>query len=125
MRTRQHICLPFSVTTKFIIYTQCIDVVAHTRNTDWRSDHHQHFFLESLSLHGQISIVLFLFRPATSSFLVIPSIAEPLVALPLLHYVLGDRVDRIFRIQGRMELSFFRVIVIIRIRLTRNDIISV
>ncbi|KAI5657320.1 hypothetical protein M9H77_26113 [Catharanthus roseus] len=56
---------------------------------------------------------------------VIPSIAEPLAALPLLHYVFGDRVDRIFRIQGSLELSFFQVIVIIRFRLTRNGIISV
>ncbi|KAI5682073.1 hypothetical protein M9H77_03301 [Catharanthus roseus] len=43
---------------------------------------------------------------------VIPSIAEPLAALPLLHYIF------------RLELFFFRVIVIIRFRLTRNDIIS-
>ncbi|KAI5649706.1 hypothetical protein M9H77_35711 [Catharanthus roseus] len=56
---------------------------------------------------------------------VIPSVAEPLAALPLLHYVFDDRVDRIFRIQGRMELSFFWVIVIIPFRLTRNGIISI
>ncbi|KAI5658225.1 hypothetical protein M9H77_27018 [Catharanthus roseus] len=56
---------------------------------------------------------------------VVPSVAEPLAALPLLHYVFGDWVDRIFRIQGSLELSFFRVIVIIRFRLTRNGIISV
>ncbi|KAI5657119.1 hypothetical protein M9H77_25912 [Catharanthus roseus] len=56
---------------------------------------------------------------------VIPSVAEPLTALPLLHYVFGDRVDKIYRIQGSLEFSFFRVIVIIRFRLTRNGIISV
>ncbi|KAI5650789.1 hypothetical protein M9H77_36794 [Catharanthus roseus] len=129
MRTKQCICLPFSATTKFIIYPQCIDVVARTRNSDWRSDHHLYFFLESLSLHDQIFIVLFLFRPATSSFLglyvVIPSVAEPLVALPLLHCVFGDRVDKVYRIWWSLELSYFRVIVIIRFRLTRNGLISV
>ncbi|KAI5663621.1 hypothetical protein M9H77_22944 [Catharanthus roseus] len=56
---------------------------------------------------------------------VIPSAAEPLAALPLLHYVFGYRIDRIYRVQGSFELSFFRVIVIIRFRLTRNVIISV
>ncbi|KAI5653893.1 hypothetical protein M9H77_31080 [Catharanthus roseus] len=56
---------------------------------------------------------------------VIPSVAEPLAALPLLHYVFSDRVDRIYRVQGSLKLSFFRVIVIIRFRLTRNGIISV
>ncbi|KAI5669455.1 hypothetical protein M9H77_19308 [Catharanthus roseus] len=55
----------------------------------------------------------------------IPSIAEPLAALLLLHYVFGDQVDRIYRVQGSLELSFFRVIFIIRFRLTRNGIISV
>ncbi|KAI5659595.1 hypothetical protein M9H77_28388 [Catharanthus roseus] len=39
---------------------------------------------------------------------VISSVAEPLDVLPLLHYVFGDRVDRIYRVQ-----------------LTRNGIISV
>ncbi|KAI5678280.1 hypothetical protein M9H77_09230 [Catharanthus roseus] len=56
---------------------------------------------------------------------VIPSTAEPLSALPLLYYVFGYRVDRIYRVQGSLELSFFQVIVIIRFRLTRNGIISV
>ncbi|KAI5673665.1 hypothetical protein M9H77_14029 [Catharanthus roseus] len=56
---------------------------------------------------------------------VIPSVAEPLATLPLLHYVFGDRVNRIYRFQESLELSFFRVIDIIRFRLTRNDIISV
>ncbi|KAI5656673.1 hypothetical protein M9H77_25466 [Catharanthus roseus] len=55
---------------------------------------------------------------------VIPSAAELLAALPLLHYVFGYRIDRIYRVQGSLELSF-RVIVIIRFRLTRNGIISV
>ncbi|KAI5659182.1 hypothetical protein M9H77_27975 [Catharanthus roseus] len=58
-------------------------------------------------------------------YVVIPSVVEPLVALPLLHYVFGDRVDRIYRIQGSLELSFFWVIVIIRFKLNRNSIISV
>ncbi|KAI5674366.1 hypothetical protein M9H77_14730 [Catharanthus roseus] len=56
---------------------------------------------------------------------VISSVAEPLVALPLLHYAFGYRVDKIYRVQGSLKLSFFRVIVIIRFRLTRNSIISV
>ncbi|KAI5662005.1 hypothetical protein M9H77_21328 [Catharanthus roseus] len=56
---------------------------------------------------------------------VIPSVAKPLDALPLLHGVFGDRIDRIYRVQGSLELSFFRVIVNIRFKLTRNGIISV
>ncbi|KAI5648625.1 hypothetical protein M9H77_34630 [Catharanthus roseus] len=56
---------------------------------------------------------------------VIPSVAEPLAALPLLHYVFGDRVDRIYRFQESLELFLFRVIAIIRFRLTRDGIISV
>ncbi|KAI5680477.1 hypothetical protein M9H77_01704 [Catharanthus roseus] len=56
---------------------------------------------------------------------VIPSATELLAALPLLHYVFGYQVDRIYRVQGSLELSFFLVIVIIRFRLTRNSIISI
>ncbi|KAI5678004.1 hypothetical protein M9H77_08954 [Catharanthus roseus] len=57
--------------------------------------------------------------------IVIPSVAEPLATLPLLHYVFSDRVDRIYKVQGSLELSFFWVIVIIGFRLTRNGIISI
>ncbi|KAI5670988.1 hypothetical protein M9H77_11352 [Catharanthus roseus] len=56
---------------------------------------------------------------------VIPSTAELLTVLPLWHYIFGYRVYRIYRVQRSLELSFFRVIVIIRFRLTRNGIISV
>ncbi|KAI5650730.1 hypothetical protein M9H77_36735 [Catharanthus roseus] len=38
---------------------------------------------------------------------------------------LNDVRPKIYKVQGSLELSFFRVIVIIRLRLTRNDIISV
>ncbi|KAI5648037.1 hypothetical protein M9H77_34042 [Catharanthus roseus] len=51
---------------------------------------------------------------------VVPSVAEPLATLPLWHYVFGYRVFRIYRVQGSLELSFFRVIVVIRFRLTRK-----
>ncbi|KAI5668136.1 hypothetical protein M9H77_17989 [Catharanthus roseus] len=46
---------------------------------------------------------------------------------PLKQYLnfLNDVRHRIYRAQGNFELSFFRVIVIIRFRLTRNGIISV
>ncbi|KAI5677817.1 hypothetical protein M9H77_08767 [Catharanthus roseus] len=85
---------------------------------------HPHFFLESLLLHGQISIVLFQFRPVTSSFLgCIPATKNPLDGK--FSSIPRSLVDKIYRIQGGLELSFFRVIVIIRFRLTRNDIISV
>ncbi|KAI5674158.1 hypothetical protein M9H77_14522 [Catharanthus roseus] len=54
-------------------------------------------------------------------YVVIPSVAEPLAALLLLQYIFGDRVDKIYRVQGSLELSFFRVIVIIQFRWTRDD----
>ncbi|KAI5659074.1 hypothetical protein M9H77_27867 [Catharanthus roseus] len=56
---------------------------------------------------------------------VIPSAAEPLAALSLWHYVFRYRVDRIYMVQGSLELSFFRVIVIIRFRLTRNVLYNI
>ncbi|KAI5656479.1 hypothetical protein M9H77_25272 [Catharanthus roseus] len=56
---------------------------------------------------------------------VMPSATEPLVALPLLHYVFDYRVNKIYRVRGSLELFFFRVIVIIQFRLTRNVIIFV
>ncbi|KAI5674071.1 hypothetical protein M9H77_14435 [Catharanthus roseus] len=47
---------------------------------------------------------------------------SPFETIPAL---LNNVRHRIYRVQGSLELSFFRVIVIIRFKLTRNDIISV
>ncbi|KAI5681803.1 hypothetical protein M9H77_03031 [Catharanthus roseus] len=103
-----------------------LDVVARTRNSDWRSDHNTEGCIPATKnpLDDKFSSIPCPLE-CSRMCVVIPSVAKPLAALPLLHYVFSDRVDRIFMIQGRMELSFFRVIVIIRFRLTRNSIISV
>ncbi|KAI5647991.1 hypothetical protein M9H77_33996 [Catharanthus roseus] len=110
-----------------------LDVVARTRNSDWRSDHNTEDCIPATKnpLDGKFSSIPCPLENSSpylgmlQNIVVTPSIAKPLATLSLLHSVFGVRVDRIFRILGRIELSFFRVIVIVRFKLTRNSIISV